>query len=157
MNMELKMSELKVSGQGVGNCCPLQSLQTKAECKKSSSSLLALSEEPVSTFFLAWKARTISTHQHFSPPTQKADPGKAELTRRISPAHPLRVNLALRIFVSLTLCFFPHVLPHCVSTYMARSHFSLSSQPHPFKSLPASEPPQMPGCQNPLYRQSSDG
>lgn len=131
----------RMVGGGDGKCCPLQSLQTKAECKKSSSSLLPFSEEPVSTFSPDLKSlhenQPIST---FFPPTQKADPGKAKLACRISPPHPPCVNLTLRIFVSLQSLFLSCFSSLRIHLYGSLA-FSISLELHPSKSLPAPELP----------------
>lgn len=76
----------------------------------------------------------------FLPPTQKADPGKSKLAHRISPPHPSRVNLALRVFCVVQSLFLSCFSSLYIPLYGSLS-FSLSLQPHPSKSLPAPEAP----------------
>lgn len=128
MNMELKMRARRGEGwmESAGRCKVSKQRQSARRVPPASfpPSLLRRTSKH---FFPDLKSlHELNPSALFLPPTQKADPGKVKLERRISPAHPSRVNLALRIFVSLSLCFY-HVFIHCISSYMGRSLFLATS------------------------------
>lgn len=105
-------------------------LKMRAHCGRGRWKVLSAAKSPnkgrVQEEFLQPPSLLRRTSKHFFPdlksshklnpsalfsPTQKADPGKAELAHRIAPPHPSRVNLALRIFVSVFIKFFFTVYP----------------------------------------------